>query len=197
MDNRTRGKRIFVVVAALFVVPLAIAFLLYYGSDWRPGGATNHGKLIHPAHPLPPAGGLSGFDGTPYPAGGTLLRGKWTLLYVGGGLCNESCRHALVTMRQTRLALANDMNRVQRVFLATAPCCDAEYVSHEHPGLIALDASGAGTRELLQHFPPADRPDGIFVVDPLGNLMMRFDARQDPHGLLADLRKLLSLSHIG
>jgi hypothetical protein len=46
-------------------------------------------------------------------------------------------------------------------------------------------------------FPVADREQSLFIVDPLGNLMMRYDVRQNPKGLLQDLKKLLSLSHIG
>ena len=51
--------------------------------------------------------------------------------------------------------------------------------------------------ELVARFPTADAPYSLYVVDPLGNLMMRFDTRGDPKGLLEDLKKLLKLSHIG
>jgi cytochrome oxidase Cu insertion factor (SCO1/SenC/PrrC family) len=192
--GRPRGRRTLLLVAALFLVPLVIAFALYYGSQWRPGRSTNHGRLISPARPLP-AAELLGDGGAP--AGSGLFRGKWTLLTVASGDCDEACRHTLYVIRQTRLALANEMGRVQRVLLATGACCDRAFLAAEHPGLVTLDASGAGARTLLLEFPPADRSDGIFVVDPLGNLMMRFDARDNPKGLLQDLKKLLALSQIG
>ena len=183
----------------LFLAPLAAAFWLYYGSSWRPALHTNHGTLITPvplpelALPLaaaPPARGASG------PA--SVLRGKWTLLVVGAGEggCDVPCRGTLVYARQTWLSLAQLSSRVQRVLLAGPGCCDLAYLQREHAGLIALDASGAAAAPLLQRL-PEPRENTIYIVDPLGNLMMRYDVRQDPKGLREDLKKLLELSHIG
>jgi hypothetical protein len=186
------------IVVALFFAPLALAFLLYYGgSGWRPPGSTNHGELISPPRPLPSVA-------LPTPGGAPLApetwHGKWTLLYVGDGRCDGRCRAALVLMRQTRLALNKDMTRVQRIFLATGNCCDRAYLDAGHPGLtLALADSDAGAT-LLAVFPDAGpATDGsIYVVDPLGNLMMRHQPEPPPaEGLLEDLRKLLKLSHIG
>ena len=118
-------------------------------------------------------------------------------MYVGAGGCDAACRQALYVMRQTRLALNNDMTRVARVFLVSSGCCAGDFLAREHAGLLVLDAHGAGSAALLGEFPEAEREHTLFVVDPLGNLMMSYDARCDPHGLLEDLRKLLRLSHIG
>jgi len=183
------------ILLAVFFVPLALAFLLYYGSGgWRPSGSTNHGELISPPRPLP---GVT----LPTPGGPPLApetwHGKWTLLYVGDGRCDGRCRAALVLMRQTRLALNADMTRVQRIFLATGNCCDRAYLDAEHPDLaIALADNDAGA-QLLAAFP--DTTDNfIYVIDPLGNLMMRHVPEPPPaKGLLEDLRRLLKLSHIG
>jgi cytochrome oxidase Cu insertion factor (SCO1/SenC/PrrC family) len=194
LDPRIRGRRTLLGIAALFFVPVAIAFALYYGSAWRPGHRTNHGELIAPARPLPEVA-LPRADGAA--ADARLFHGKWTLVYLGDGTCDPNCREALYTLRQTRLALANEMGRVQRVFLATSGCCDAQFLSREHPGLVTLDASGEAAAPLLARFPADGRDRGIFVVDPLGNLMLRFDLRQNPKGLLQDLKKLLALSQIG
>ena len=183
------------ILLAVFFVPLALAFLLYYGSGgWRPPGSTNHGELISPPRPLPSVT-------LPTPGGAPLApetwHGKWTLLYVGDGRCDGRCRAALVLMRQTRLALNADMTRVQRIFLATGNCCDRAYLDAEHPDLaIALADNDAGA-QLLAAFP--DTADNfIYVIDPLGNLMMRHVPEPPPaKGLLEDLRRLLKLSHIG
>jgi len=193
---RARNLRTLALLAALFLLPLLIAFFVYYGTAWRPAGRVNHAVLISPPRPLPqlslPAPAAP--DGlTP----GTPLHGKWTLVYVGDGACDAPCHAALTLMRQTRLALNNDMTRVERVFLATGECCAREFLAREHPGLIVLDASGAPAAPLLQAFPAAGREHTLFVVDPLGNLMMSYDARRDPHGLLEDLKTLLRLSQIG
>ena len=193
LDSRARGKRTLLIVAALFLVPVAVAFTLYYGKLWRPANSASKGELIDPARPLVVAG-LRHPDGTP--AGPEVLSGKWTLIYIGDGRCDEACRNALVFGRQSRLALNNEMTRVQRVLLATANCCDNEYFAREQEGLITLDASSKEAAALLAQFPEA-REHSLFIVDPLGNLMMRHDASHTTKDLLSDLKKLLKLSHIG
>lgn len=186
------------IVVALFFAPLALAFLLYYGgAGWRPAGSTNHGELISPARPLPSVA-LPTPDGALLPA--ESWRGKWTLLYVGDGRCDGRCRAALTLMRQTRLALNKDMTRVQRVFLATGNCCDRAYFDAEHQGVVVALVDNDAGATLLAAFPEAQpASEGfIYVIDPLGNLMMRHLPEPPPaEGLLEDLRKLLKLSHIG
>lgn len=191
---RARNLRTVAALAALFLVPLALAFYVYYGTAWRPTGRVNHGSLISPPRPLPQPALPRVPPGAP---AAVTVRGAWTLIYVGDGACDPDCQRALLVMRQTRLALNNDMTRVARVWLATAECCPAASRAPPEAGLVVLDASGPAAGALLQAFPAAGRAHSLFVVDPLGNLMMSYDARNDPHGLLEDLRKLLRLSHIG
>jgi cytochrome oxidase Cu insertion factor (SCO1/SenC/PrrC family) len=181
------------IIAALFLLPVLVSFALYYGKLWRPAGSASLGELIDPARPLKVAG-LRNPDGTP--AGSDALSGKWTLIYIGDGACDADCRTALIFARQSRLALNNEMTRVQRVFLATGNCCANDYFKAEHPGLIALDAASPAAQPLLAQF-PAERAHALFIVDPLGNLMMRHDASHTSKDLLEDLKKLLKLSHIG
>ena len=181
---RARNLRTVGTLGALFLLPLALAFFTYYRTDWRPAGHVNHGSLITPPRPLPALAAAT-------------FRGSWTLVYVGDGKCDEDCRRALLVMRQTRLGLANDMNRVGRVWLATGTCCARAGAAAPEPGLTVLDDTRPEAGVLLAAFPAAGREHSIFVVDPLGNLMMSYDARNNPHGLLDDLHKLLRLSHIG
>jgi hypothetical protein len=189
---RARNLRTLALLAALFLVPLAIAFGVYYGTSWRPLGHVNHGELITPARPLPAV------PLTPVPPGASVapFRGKWSLVYVGGGDCDGDCHDTLLLMRQTRLALNTDMTRVTRVFLVTGQCCALGFLTREHPGLMLLDAGTPAAAAVLRVFPP-QRAHTLFVVDPLGNLMMSYDAHSNPRGLLEDLQKLLRLSQIG
>lgn len=194
-ELRLRNLRTLALLAALFLLPLALAFWMYYGTGWRPGSHVNHGELIAPPRELPLVTLTPAIDGEPLPA--TLFRGKWSLVYVGRGSCDQACRHALYVMRQVRLALNNQMTRVERVFLVTGGCCDRPFLTSEHAGLAVLDATGEAGGRLLKSFPSEARDQTLFVVDPLGNLMMCYDVRRDPKGLLEDLKKLLTLSHIG
>ncbi|MGH8140624.1 MAG: SCO family protein [Steroidobacteraceae bacterium] len=192
---RARNLRTLAGLGGLFFLPLALAFWMYYGTDWRPGGHVNHGALISPPRMLPVVNLPSVLARQSVPH--DLFRRKWSLVYIGHGGCDAACRNTLYVMRQTRLALNNQMTRVDRVFLVTDECCDRDFLAHEHAGLIVLDAAGGPAAALVDRFPAANREQSLFVVDPLGNLMMSFDVRQDPKGLLQDLRKLLTLSHIG
>ncbi len=192
-DARRRGRRTLLTVAAVFLLPLAVAFALYYGQLWRPANSSNKGQLIDPPRTLV-VQGLRLPDGQP--AGANVFLDKWSVVYVGDGACDAACSAALVIGRQSRLALNNEMKRVQRVFLATDNCCAGDYFAAEQAGLVALDASSPEATALLAQF-PAERSGALFVVDPLGNLMMRHDATTMTKDLLTDLKKLLKLSHIG
>jgi cytochrome oxidase Cu insertion factor (SCO1/SenC/PrrC family) len=205
-----RARRgVLLLLALVFFAPLLLAFALYYGSGWRPAGRTNHGALIEPARTLPlvvlpqvapapaPAAASSEAAGSDPLAAADVLTGKWSLVYLGRGDCDAECRNTLYFMRQTHLGLANLIPRVQRVFLVIGGCCDRSYLAQQQPHLITLNAEVAAGAPLLAQFPPERRASTIFVVDPRGNLMMRYDARDDPKGLRNDLKKLLALSHIG
>jgi hypothetical protein len=193
-DPRARGRRTLILVALMFFAPVFVAFTMYYGDIWRPPGSSSKGALIQPPVPLNVAG-LVTPAGAPAP--GDVLRAKWTLIYIGDGACDVACQNALVYARQSRLALNNEMKRVSRVFLATGNCCDEKYLASQHAGLEVYEASSPEAQKLLAQF-PADRENSLFIVDPLGNLMMRHDTREHTSkALLTDIKKLLKLSHIG
>jgi hypothetical protein len=178
-----RGRWQFLLLLLVFAAPLGLAFWLYYGSAWRPAARSNHGTLIQPARALPDA---------------RVLAGKWSLVVIGSGEggCDSACRETLIFARQTWLSLGKYASRAQRILVSGSDCCDETYLQREHPGLVRILATTPGAQALRQAF-PAPQPRTIFIVDPLGNLMMRYDAQADPKGLREDLKKLLDLSHIG
>jgi hypothetical protein len=189
-----RQRRVLVGLALLFFAPLGLAFYLYYGyGAWRPVGRVNAGELIDPARPLPPLVLPLFGPGNTSP---DFLKGKWTLLYVEPAACGQACRKDLYNMRQVRLALDRDMNRVQRVLIADVDCCDAKELREQHPDLVAIRASAADAplRALLPH---RDGATQFYLIDPLGNLMMCYSADANAKGMLEDLKRLLQLSSIG
>lgn len=197
--DRRRARRLLLLLALLFIAPVAVAFFLYYGASWRPDGETHHGVLANPPRLLPETS-------LPSPAGATtpadLLRREWTLLYVGEGSCDARCRRALYEMRQVRLSLNQNMDRVQRVFLYTGTCCEQPWFSTEQAGLIAANVDGDDGQRLVDAIAGSEGDDvvnagRIYVVDPLGNLLLSYEPGVDPKGVIADLRRLLKLSHIG
>lgn len=194
---RRRSRLALAGLAALFFVPLAASFYLYYGTSWRPGGSARHGDLIDPARPLPPAS-LERADGTP--TGSDFLRGDWHIVYVGAGGCDTGCREALAKSRQVRLALDKDVNRVSRVFLYDGDPPAQDFLAGEHPDLVAASVDGPAGAALLERFPqeaPPRASQRLYLVDPLGNLLMSYPPEATPRAILTDLERLLKLSHIG
>jgi hypothetical protein len=188
--HRSRQRRALIALALLFFAPLALAFILYYGIGWRPGGRVNHGDLVEPPVPLP----------DPALPAAPILRGKWTLLYFGPGSCPAACRTDLYNTRQVRAALGADRERVQRVFLAEGECCDREWLRVQQPDLIMVRASAATAplAAILERAARGPAPaDRVYLIDPLGNLMMSYALDARPKGMLEDLKKLLRLSQVG
>jgi len=191
---RRAGRRNFLLLALLFFVPFVAAVWLYYYSAWRPSLAA-HGELIDPPHHLP-AIALTLPDGGTAPPG--VLRGSWSLVYLGEKSCAEACTKALAELARVRLALDKDATRVQRVLLHAGDCCAPGFPGPDDQDLLVLGATGPEGEAYLALFPraPYDTPS-IYVIDPLGNLMMRHAASGSAEGLLKDLERLLRLSSIG
>jgi cytochrome oxidase Cu insertion factor (SCO1/SenC/PrrC family) len=191
-----RNRRILILVALLFFAPLALSFYLYYGRNWHPGGRVNAGVLVEPARPLPALALPLATSGS---TDARFLQGKWTFLYVQHGRCDEACGKHLYDTRQVRLALDREMNRVQRVFVGDADCCDLPELAATHPDLIAVRASPADAA-LLALLPlrgGASNSQRVYLIDPLGNLMMFYEPQAPSKGMLEDMKRLLRLSSIG
>jgi len=199
-DREPRSRAKFLILALIFFGPVGVAMWGYYFSDgWRPVGQTEHGDLVRPAHPMP-AFTLPQRDGEKF--GLEDLDGKWTLVYIDGWDCDTGCVDALYNTRQIRLALGKEMDRVQRVFLVNGPCCEMRDLGQEHPDLKIAWLDGPDKEAISQVLPQHDNVDPllsgrIYLIDPLGNLMMSYGSRSEPKGILSDMKKLLKLSHIG
>jgi hypothetical protein len=201
-DQDRRNRRFLVALALIFFLPLAVSFYMYYGPvGWRPASHVNRGDLIDPARPLPEVSLPVAAHDADHPSKPDFLKGKWTLLYVGAGNCSAACRTDLYNTRQIRIALNRDMDRVQRVFIAEGDCCDWPYLDAEQPDLLTVRATSAAA-PLLALLPTIDgaaalQAERVYLIDPLGNLMMSYAPTARPKGMLEDLKRLLGLSHVG
>ena len=154
--------------------PIVLAWAAWH-FKWATGRAGNYGELIAPLPVSAPA--LQA------------LRGKWVFVTFDSAACDPYCERKLYFMRQLRTAQGKDQGRIERLWVITdggAP----------RPELLAAIEGTQISRVRPEGF-PGEPVDHIYLVDPLGNLMMSYDVRQNPKGLLQDLKKLLSLSHIG
>jgi len=176
-------------LAALCVAPVVASYVAYY--LWQPSGQVNYGELIEP-RPLPDAK-LALADGTPFPW--HQLKGKWVLVMADSGNCDAYCQRKLLYLRQVRLAQGKDMDRVERAWLITDEANPPAPVASEFQGTWLVRAGGS---ELLKRFPVQGAlADHIYVIDPHGNLMMRYPRDADPRKIVKDIARLLRISSIG
>ncbi|WP_418648219.1 hypothetical protein ACNQFN_05620 [Thauera butanivorans] len=196
--ERSRARRTLLLLALVCVLPVLASYLMFY--VWQPEGRVNNGTLLEPV-PLPDSR-LQGVDGQPA-LGRADLQGRWTLLLAAPSICDSACARALYVSRQARLAQAREMERVTRVWLLTD---DGKPAEGQLPGSSLADAlhvvrADAGWLAALP--PPASGSltGTIYLVDPLGKVMMRFDDRLDvteaARALTKDLQRLLKYSALG
>ena len=195
MSSRLRSRAGLIALLSLFLGPLVLATLWYSMVDeLRPSGHVNHGTLLSPMTTL--AGlSLRHADGSSLPADWIL--GRWTLVQVGGARCDLYCEAALFKTRQAQAMLGRDEDRVQRLYVLSEPAGPGvRALFSEHPGMEVV----TGTREQLEPLLtalPGHAHGTVYLVDPLGNVMMRYDATATTKGVVKDLQRLLKVSKIG
>jgi len=176
-------------LVALVVAPVVASYVFYYFR--LPAGRVNYGELLTPV-PLPDAS-LTLADGTPFRL--SSLRGRWILASLDSGECDEYCERKLVYLRQLRLTQGKEMDRVERAWIVTDDAAPRAAVVDAVAGTRVIRAAGSG---LPARFPGgAAAHDYIYVIDPLGNVMMRFPRDPDPKRMIKDLSRLLKASRIG
>lgn len=190
-----RGRLKLYLVIAICAAPVLASYFVYYRV--RPEARSNYGDLIEPQRPAPPLH-LKTLDGRIFDFAS--LRGKWTMLMVAGGDCPAACVDRLYHLRQVRLTTGKDRDRVERVWLIPDATPLSTMLIREYDGTEMLRADPEELERWLSIAASESRAayaDHIYIVDPLGNLMMRFPSNADPNRTKRDLAKLLRASRIG
>ncbi len=194
--SAARGRKKFLLIAAIFFVPMALAWVIYFGpQSWHPSHTTNNGELVSPAEALD-LGEIEMLDSDepvdPWAK-------KWTLLQLVPATCDAACVARVYDMRQLRVSLHRRRDRVQRLILVPnreqAESLSAEFAA-EHPHLRFGVLNAARFAELDGHI-NRDEPLTVALVDPLGNYLMRYEPEVDLRGMYKDIMRLLKLSNIG
>lgn len=181
--KRSRAKLI--LLALVFVAPIVASYVAYY--IWQPTGRTNFGELVQ-GYALPDIG-LPSAGGGIFPL--KQLRGKWLLVQVDGGKCSAACQNKLYAMRQARLMQGKHQDRIARLWLVD----DQSLPSASPAGVWALNAYHS---PVLNQLPVKTAiHDHIYVVDPLGNVVLRYSGPLQPAKMAKDLKRLLQASRIG
>lgn len=217
-EKAKAARKRFLLIIACFGIPLLLAMIWLQvvrtqGGTW---GNTSRGELIHPALPLEEFSldqfivkndGESPEEAYREPGDAFTVDGFrkiWSLVYLPQGTCAEVCEKNYYHMRQVRLALNNRMSRVQRVTVLESTDQLSDELLAAHLGLRVLSGDDEKVAILRNQIIAAEAerkmdnlPDAIYVVDPFGNVMMRFPPDLDPGKMLKDLKHLLKVSRIG
>ncbi len=189
-----RGRWRMLMVLLVCASPVIASYFTYF--VLRPeGGATAYGTLIQPSRSLPADLALQDLEGRAVPP--TALRGQWLLVAVGPAACDQACEQRLFMQRQLREMLGRERERLDKVWLITddaalAPPLQAALTAP--PAVTLLRADAAAVAAWLSPEPGHTLEQHLYIVDPLGEWMMRVPAQAEPQRVKRDLDRLLRAS---
>jgi cytochrome oxidase Cu insertion factor (SCO1/SenC/PrrC family) len=186
---KSRGRRTLLMLALLCAAPVVASYAAYYW--FRPVGQVNYGELLEARPAREIVGTLP--DGEKFRLSD--YRGRWLFLAADAGGCEDACQHKLYATRQARTIQGREQERVVRVWLqATQAPALAPQLLAQHPGLVVARVDPAEWEGLPGDTGPTRN---IYLIDPLGNIVLRYPADPDIKAMAKDLERLLRASRIG
>jgi len=177
-------RRTLLLIVLIGVAPVVASYVAYY--VWQRDARANYGTLI--AQPAPALAGIT-LEGRPFSLAD--VRGRWVMLWQGSGECTGGCAKAIYATRQARTMQNTEEDRVVRVWIAAGDAAPSSQLLAEHPGLLVARANA----DALASWP--QRSNAIYLIDPLGNLVLAWPVDPDIKALAKDLSTLLRASRIG
>jgi len=187
-----------VIIAAMFLLPLLLAWFMYTGTiAYKPAETRNFGQLVEPPLPLDwgdasliPGDGPSGAAAT------EAFNRHWVILYRVEDYCPESCLREVSALRQIHRAAGRNQDRI-RIALLLQNDAGHEVGSnllgtYSKYQLVGDPSGKIGT--VLER--AASEPGAVYLIDPLGNIMMTYKGGADPNHLKQDLKRLLTWSKL-
>lgn len=169
--------------------PVIASYFMYYVV--RPDGRRNYGELINPQRPLP---AITGVDAQGRSVDLRALKDQWLLVSVGDSACDAACEKRLYLQRQLRETLGKEKERVDWVWLRTGAAQLTPALAQATAPATVLHVEAQTLAQWLQPAEGQSIEDHLYVVDPIGNWMMRFPADTDPKKVKSDLERLLRAS---
>jgi hypothetical protein len=203
MKTKTSSRLVLIVISALFISPLVLAWLMYTGTiGFKPGSVQNYGELVQPPVPvdwqnivssLPTGNGLNNPDNA------ASFSGFWIVLHVMPADCLSPCQEAIYGLRQVHRASGRDQHRIRIALLlaGAGPFESTAKLRDIYPKFQLLEGSGGDIPPVFEAI--ADKfssasTGSSFLIDPMGNIMMFYAAGFDPNDLKKDLKRLLKWS---
>ena len=210
-----RNKLKLTLILLLVTVPISLATWVYYANfNSNAFGTTSKGTLVLPVIDISELQ-LKDVDDKPaylsfeeMTATVTPKQYKprpWQLLYIGSENCDATCRQRLYFLRQLHVRLGGEAGRVQRVYVLTGDgdeqvdAATRDYLQDQQADMRILRGKLEKVANALRRSPETDPIDGhyIYLMDPVGNIMLYFTPALDAEAILKDLKKLLDASSIG
>ena len=188
IDKQIKGRLALVGIALMFFVPIFVSWYLVFFSDYKDGIKTvNNGVLISPIINLSNLDMRSFSDDKTYNQDRT-----WILAFLIQDECNELCQEKLYQIRQIRLAIGKDKDKLERLVIANANLDWGTY-KKEYPGQKYIDASIINFDGIVSVFKinAELKADSIYLIDPYGNLMMQYKNGTEPTGIIKDIERLI------
>ena len=183
-------------VVAAFVVPVAAAYLLFF-SGFTPSAFTNKGELIQPVIDIET---LAIVDASSVRvARDDITERKWNMMVVAGASCDQSCNETLLKIRQVNKAVGKNAYRLRHmiVHLESPDASFQALVESDYPDARRFYADRQQIRTALQQIDGDLNANEVYLMDPIGNIMMRFTEEMPGKWLIHDLNKLFKVSQIG
>ena len=188
IDKQLKGRLALVAIALMFFVPIFVSWYLVFFSDYKDGIKTvNNGVLISPIINLSNLDMRSFSDDKTYSQDRT-----WILAFLIKQECNKLCQKNLYQIRQIRLAIGKDQDKLERLVLSKASL-DWDNYKKEYPGQKYIDSSMINFDRIVSAFKsnPELKADSIYLIDPYGNLMMQYKNGTEPTGIIKDIERLI------
>lgn len=199
-----KQRSIWPLIAILLIclAPVMFALAAYYLPELgiRPSGQNNYGKLIQPQRPLPNSQHLALETRDNKAVDPQQLKGKWLLITVDGGSCDEACVRKLFILRNSHASLGKNVRRVERIWFLTDKDTIDPTILEAYAGTQLLQAK---PEQLAAFFTPDAKntqqalKNRMWVIDPQGNLILEFPPNADPIRVRDDIRKLVKNSRLG
>lgn len=183
------GRWKMLAVLAVCAAPVVASYFTYYVV--RPESRSNYSELITPPREMPADLPIRDLQGEPVAA--SSLRGQWLLVTVAAASCDDRCASNLVLMRQLRETLGREKDRVDKIWLVSDAAAPAA-AALEGSGATALHAALPELSRWLAPAPGHSINEHIYLVDPMGQWMMRVPVDPEPARLKRDLDRLLRAS---
>ncbi len=203
-SSQSKSRTPLVIIFLMSLAPVLGAVLMYFNPDWRPDGSAAYGQFIEPQRPMPSASALklTTLDGQPFDL--NTLKGKWLLTAADRGDCQDACARKLYILRNSHASQGKNVERLMRVWFITDDAPVPEKVLEAYKGTVMLRVDPAQLKQFLTTSTAthgtadaAALAQHMWIIDPLGNLMMEYPADAIGEKVRKDISKLVYNSRVG